>query len=132
MNRVEVLLENTYFTDHFHVYGVEKDLPLKDEDFEIHQVGCFVFYKIKGTNWHVLPFDFYNYFDESTRFTVHMMCRGIIMDIEHDTNTENILHEIIKLTIPEVFELEKDFLMGNISAQLLLKNLNIRRGNELK
>lgn len=130
MNRQELLLENTYFSNNFDI-SKEEDVLLKDEDFETHQVGHFVFYKIRGTNWHVLPFDFSKYHDKCTEFIVHMMCRGIVMDIIHKVN-DDTLHEIIRLTIPETFALEKDFLNGNISTQLLLQNLNIRRGNELK
>lgn len=131
MNRLETLLEKTYFSDKFDLTGID-DLPLSDDDYKFHRVGYFVFYKIRSTDWHVLPFDISKYSDKDTLFCVRMMCRGLAVDIIHNANGEKPLHEIIHLNIPEAFALENDFLEGNLSVQLLLQNLNIRRKNELQ
>lgn len=54
------------------------------------------------------------------------MCQGIVIDIVHDAYSDNKLHEIIHLSIPEIFELEEDFLNGNFSASLMLKDMNTK------
>ena len=126
MNRQELLLENTYFTDEFDISKVEDDMPLNDADLKLQPLGNWLFYKVKGTDWHILPFSIDEYTDKDTTFKVCMMCKGIIIDMQHDAYSEKPWHEIIKLNIPQTFALENDFLDGNMTASLLLQNMNIK------
>ena len=54
-----------------------------------------------------------------------MMCRGVVINITHRGDIP--IHEIIYLSIPEVFALEKEWLEDHISVRLLLQQFNITR-----
>lgn len=125
MNRLETLLEKTYFSDKLDLKQID-DLRLNDADFKLMTIGNFVFYKITGTNWHITPFDLSDYRGPGTLFCIHVMCQGMVIDIVHDAYSDNKIHEIIHLSIPEIFALEEDFLNGNFSASLMLKDMNIK------
>lgn len=125
MNRLETLLEKTYFSDKLDLKQID-DLRLNDADFKLMTIGNFVFYKITGTNWHIMPFDLSDYRGPDTLFCIHVMCQGMVIDIVHDAYSDNKLHEIIHLSIPEIFALEEYFLNGNFSASLMLKDMNIK------
>lgn len=124
MNRLETLLEKTYFTDKFDIKNID-DAPLIGNDFTVTPVGHIMFFKVKGTEWHALPFDLNEFSGINTKFTLYMMCRGVVIDITHRSDVP--VHEIIYLSIPEVFALEKEWLEDHISVRLLLQQFNITR-----
>lgn len=124
MNRLETLLEKTYFTDKFNIKDID-DVPLIGNDFTVTPVGHTMFFKVKGTEWHVLPFDLNDFSGINTKFTLYMMCRGVVIEIIHRGDTP--IHEIVHLSIPEVFALEKGFLEDHISVRLLLQQFNLTR-----
>lgn len=126
MNRLETILEKTYFAENFDIDEIN-DLPLHDEDVQLCHVGAFIFYKIKGTDWHVLPFNVEEYASETTLFKINMMCKGVVISIIHNAYSEDRLYEIINLSIPEVFELEKDFVNQYVFTNLMIQQLNITR-----
>lgn len=124
MNRLETLLEKTYFTDKFDIKNID-DAPLIGNDFTVTPVEHTMFFKVKGTEWHALPFDLNEFSGINTKFTLYMMCRGVVIDITHRGDVP--VHEIIYLSIPEVFALEKEWLEDHISVRLLLQQFNITR-----
>nr|DAF09053.1 MAG TPA: hypothetical protein [Caudoviricetes sp.] len=126
MNRLETLLEKTYFSNNFELNEIN-DLPLQDCDVKLRHIGAFIFYKIKGTDWHVLPFNLEEYTTETTLFKVNMMCRGVVISIIHNAYSEDRLYEIINLTIPETFALEKEFVKQHVFTSLMIQQFNITR-----
>ena len=124
MNRLETLLEKTYFTDKFNIKDID-DAPLIGNDFTVTPVDHTMFYKVKGTEWHALPFDLNEFLGINTKVTLYMMCRGVVIQITHRGDIPT--HEIICLSIPEVFELEKEWLEDHVSVRLLLQQFNITR-----